>query len=61
MYKTYILILKLNKNLSIKIGKIGKFFLKKGYYLYVGSGKRNLEKRIQRRRIKKISCCSSNL
>lgn len=48
MYKTYILILKLNKNLSIEIGKIGKIFLKKGYYLYVGSGKRNLEKRIQR-------------
>jgi len=48
MYKTYILILKQNKNLSIEIGKVGKIFFKKGYYLYVGSGKRNLEKRLKR-------------
>lgn len=34
----YCLIMRLNKNKAIKIGKLGKIGFKKGYYIYVGSG-----------------------
>lgn len=48
MKGAYILILKNNKKRKIRIGKLGKFLFEKGFYLYVGSGMNNLEKRIQR-------------
>lgn len=48
MYQTYILILKLNENLSIEIGKFGNINFKKGFYIYIGSGKRNIKKRVER-------------
>ncbi len=48
MYQTYILILKLNKNLSIEIGKLGNIYFKRGFYIYIGSSKRNIEKRVER-------------
>lgn len=48
MYRSYILILKLNKNLSIIVGKLGNIEFKKGFYIYIGSGKKNIEKRVER-------------
>lgn len=46
--KSYILFIYLNKEKKIEIGKLGNFLFNKGNYLYVGSGKRNMEKRIER-------------
>lgn len=56
MLKSYILILILKKNLSIKVGSLGEIKFKKGYYIYIGSGKRNVKKRVLRhiKRNKKI-------
>lgn len=44
---TYCLILLLDKNIKIKVGK-KSYYLLKGYYCYIGSALNNLEKRIQR-------------
>lgn len=44
----YILIIQLNKNVNITVGKLGKLPFQKGLYAYVGSAQTNLEKRIQR-------------
>jgi Uri superfamily endonuclease len=44
----YILIIGLKTSQKIQIGKIGKLFFKKGFYVYVGSSMNNLEKRINR-------------
>lgn len=46
--KSYILSIYLDREKKIEIGKLGDFLFKKGNYLYVGSGKRNIEKRIER-------------
>ena len=48
MKGSYILLLKLKEDKTIRIGKIGKLFFKKGFYVYVGSSMNNLEKRITR-------------
>jgi len=56
MRGTYILVLRLTRNSSIKIGRLGKLRFCKGYYCYVGSalGKAvNLENRIMRHFSKK--------
>jgi Uri superfamily endonuclease len=45
---TYILIIQFYSNKAIKIGKLGEFLFKRGYYLYIGSARRNIEKRIER-------------
>jgi Uncharacterized conserved protein len=52
---SYILIIKNNKEIKIKIGKIGKRKFKKGYYIYIGSAKRKYKSRILRyiKRIKR--------
>ena len=50
---TYLLRIYLKKSRSIKIGKLGTFSFKKGHYIYVGSAKKHIEKRIQRHRRKK--------
>lgn len=52
----YIIILDLKKNVSLEIGELGKVRFRKGYYLYVGSAKKGLSKRIERhkRRRKKV-------
>jgi len=47
---SYILILKLEKDTTIEIGELGNVFFKKGYYAYVGSGKKFLSKRVDRHR-----------
>jgi len=45
---TYLIIIKNNETQSITIGKLGNFVFPKGYYVYVGSAMRNLQKRISR-------------
>ena len=56
MRGTYILIIKLENDKSITIGKLGELEFKKGYYTYVGSALNGLEQRIERhlRKNKKI-------
>jgi len=44
----YVLLIKLKENKTIQIGKLGKIYFKKGFYLYVGSALNGLEQRIQR-------------
>ncbi len=48
MKGAYILLIKLKKNQIIQIGKLGKIFFKKGFYVYIGSSMNYLEKRIKR-------------
>lgn len=45
---SYIVILRLKKNEKIQVGNLGDIRFKKGYYLYAGSAKTNLSKRIAR-------------
>ncbi|HOV91048.1 MAG TPA: DNA/RNA nuclease SfsA [Syntrophorhabdaceae bacterium] len=45
---SYVLILNLNCDKSLSIGGLGKIFFRKGYYLYVGSAMKNLNKRLAR-------------
>lgn len=44
----YVLLIKVNKELRIKIGALGTMNFNKGYYAYVGSSQNNLMKRLQR-------------
>jgi Uri superfamily endonuclease len=44
----YQLLIHLPKNVSIVIGKKGKFRFPKGYYIYTGSARNGLEKRVER-------------
>ena len=44
----YIVILRLEKDSEIEIGGLGNIFFRKGYYLYAGSAKKALTKRIER-------------
>ncbi len=46
--KTYLLIIHVKNNKKLKIGKLGTTYFKKGYYLYVGSAKKNIKTRISR-------------
>lgn len=46
--QTYILIIENKANKRIKVGKWGVLYFKKGYYLYIGSAKKNLNARIKR-------------
>ena len=48
MKGSYILILNLENNKTIKVGKLRNIDFKKGIYVYVGSGLNSLEKRVQR-------------
>lgn len=48
MRGTYVLVIKVKKKINICIGKLGKFTFPTGYYIYIGSGQNNLEKRVQR-------------
>jgi len=50
---TYLLQIYLGRPKTIKIGKLGRFYFKNGYYLYVGSAKTNMSKRIARHLRKK--------
>lgn len=44
----YILILRLAKDTRIRVGGLGEVFFRKGYYLYAGSAKKALTKRMER-------------
>ena len=44
----YILVLELAEDRVIPVGGLGRVFFRKGYYLYVGSARKNLAKRIER-------------
>ena len=44
----YCLIINLEKNESIQIGKLGMIDFKKGYYVYIGSAMNSLESRLNR-------------
>lgn len=48
----YSLVLKLEKNSKINIGKLSSFLFPKGYYVYVGSAMNGLEARITRHKRK---------
>jgi Uri superfamily endonuclease len=52
----YALIIKLDEDKKIKVGKLGTFDFKKGYYIYIGSALNSLPGRINRhlRKEKKI-------
>ena len=45
---TYILILHLTQEKTLRIGRLGEFLFHSGYYIYVGSALRNLSARVQR-------------
>lgn len=44
----YIVVFRLEKEKTIRVGALGEMGFKPGYYAYVGSAKRNLAKRIER-------------
>ena len=48
MKGSYILLIKLKKSITIKIGKLGELDFKKGFYVYIGSALNGLESRINR-------------
>jgi Uri superfamily endonuclease len=48
MIGCYILLIELKTPTKIQIGKLGKVFFKKGFYLYIGSAMNSLEGRIKR-------------
>ena len=48
MKGSYILLVELNDNKNIQIGKLGNFNFKKGFYVYIGSALNGLEQRINR-------------
>ena len=45
---SYILLIEIDRDKSIKIGKLGEFNFKKGLYLYVGSAKGGIDRRVNR-------------
>ena len=46
--QSYQLYIFLNEDVRVQIGKLGVFRFPKGNYIYTGSAKRNIEKRIER-------------
>jgi Uri superfamily endonuclease len=48
MKGSYILLIELNKNKEIKIGKFGNIQFNKGFYFYIGSALNGLENRLNR-------------
>jgi len=46
MKGTYTLLIKVPKNIEVRIGRLGKINFNRGFYAYVGSALNCLEKRI---------------
>ncbi len=44
----YLLILQIEKNQSVEVGNLGKIDFREGFYIYVGSGRKNLKERVKR-------------
>ena len=49
----YVMVMHLDHDLDLEIGSKGMMHFKKGYYMYVGSAKANLTKRIERHKRKR--------
>jgi Uri superfamily endonuclease len=48
MKGSYVIIIRCEKNKTLIIGKLGKIFFKRGFYVYIGSALNGLEQRIDR-------------
>jgi len=48
MKGVYCLIISLSKNINLPVGALGKIFLRRGAYIYVGSAQNNVKKRVER-------------
>ncbi len=48
MKGSYVLILEMDRDSYIQIGKLGKIYFRKGYYAYVGSAMNGIERRVSR-------------
>lgn len=46
--KLYAIFLKIDEDIDLSVGKHGEFHFPKGMYVYIGSAKRNLVKRLER-------------
>lgn len=46
----YMILMRLRRKTPLEVGKLGRIHFNPGYYIYVGSAKRNLSKRIERHR-----------
>ena len=53
--QSYQLFINVTKEINLKVGKLGKFIFPAGSYVYTGSAKKNIDKRIERRFSKKKS------
>lgn len=51
-FKSYVLVLSIDRNKKIRVGSLGFINFKKGVYFYVGSAKKNFEKRVLRHQTK---------
>ncbi|MDY6861425.1 MAG: GIY-YIG nuclease family protein [Thermodesulfobacteriota bacterium] len=56
MYTTYKLYIEISKSVTLQVGKLGRFTFPKGFYMYTGSGKKNIIHRILRhfKKVKKL-------
>ena len=46
--QSYQLLIKATKDIDLKVGKLGRFIFPVGSYVYTGSAKTNIDKRIER-------------
>ncbi len=51
--QSYQLFINVTNEINIKVGKLGRFFFPAGSYVYTGSAKKNIDKRIERHLSKK--------
>ena len=51
--QSYQLLIKVTKDMDLKVGKLGRFIFPMGSYVYTGSAKTNIDKRIERHLSKK--------
>ena len=51
--QSYQLFINVTKEINLKVGKLGIFFFPVGSYVYTGSAKKNIDKRIERHLSKK--------
>ena len=51
--QSYQLFINVTKEINLKVGKLGRFIFPTGSYVYTGSAKKNIDKRIERHLSKK--------
>ena len=51
--QSYQLFINITKEINLKVGKLGKFIFPAGSYVYTGSARKNIDKRIKRHLSKK--------